>query len=226
MGSGSEERVVIRVALVDDQTLMREGLRRLLDLTEDVRVVAEAADGVTALTVVPDARPDVVLLDVRMPGLSGLHVLRALRDRHALPPTILLTTFDDDGALMEGIRLGARGFLLKDVSLQDLTAAIREVAAGGTVMRPVVTERILRVAGERVATFEATDDPERLSRRELETLRLVAGGHSNREIAAAFGTTEGTVKNHVSSILGKLGVRSRTQAVLKGMELGYLGSSR
>lgn len=214
---------MIRVVLADDQTLMREGLRKLLDLTDDIRVVAEAADGVSAVEVITRAAPDVVLLDVRMPGQSGLQVLSALQQAHALPPTIFLTTFDDDEALLEGIRRGVRGFLLKDVSLQDLTTAIRDVAAGGKVMRPVVTERVLRAARQFTPPFEASTDPERLSRREVETLRLVAGGHSNREIAAAFGTTEGTVKNHVSSILAKLGVRSRTQAVLKGMELGYLG---
>ena len=215
---------MIRVVLVDDQTLMREGLRRLLELTEDITVVAEAADGVEAVEMIPRIRPDVVLLDVRMPRLTGIDVLKALRDR--LPPTILLTTFDDDAALLEGIRSGARGFLLKDVSLDDLTRAIREVAAGGTLMRPAITERILRTAGQVAQEFEAIDTPERLSKREIETLRLMAGGHSNREIADAFGTTEGTVKNHVSNILLKLGVKSRTQAVLKGMDLGYLGSQR
>lgn len=216
---------MIRVVLADDQTLMREGLRQLLELTDDIRVVAEAADGLAAVDVITRAAPDVVLLDVRLPGQSGLQVLSALHAADALPPTILLTTFDDD-ALLEGIRRGARGFLLKDVSLRDLTAAIRDVASGGTVMRPAITDRILRAVAQSSTPLEATSDPERLSRREVETLRLVAGGHSNREIATAFGTTEGTVKNHVSSILGKLGVRSRTAAVLKGMELGYLGATR
>jgi DNA-binding NarL/FixJ family response regulator len=217
---------VIRVALVDDQTLMREGLRKLLELTDDIQVIAEAADGTDAFAMIPRVAPAVVLLDVRMPRLSGLEVLRALRDGNRLPPTILLTTFDDDTALLEGIRAGARGFLLKDVSLDDLTRAIRDVAAGGTLMRPAVTERILRTAAAVAQDFEAIESPERLSRREIETMRLMAGGHSNREIADAFGTTEGTVKNHVSNILLKLGVKSRTQAVLKGMELGYLGSPR
>ena len=217
---------MIRVALVDDQTLMREGLRRLLELTEDIQVVAEAADGAEAIEMIPRVRPDVVLLDVRMPRRSGIDVLRTLSDGSRLPPTILLTTFDDDSALLEGIRSGARGFLLKDVSLDDLTRAIRDVAAGRTLMRPAITERILRTAGQVPQTFEAIDTPERLSPREIETLRLMGGGHSNRQIADAFGTTEGTVKNHVSSILLKLGVKSRTQAVLKGMELGYLGSAR
>jgi DNA-binding NarL/FixJ family response regulator len=216
---------MIRVALVDDQTLMREGLRNLLELTEDIRVVAEAADGAEAIEMIPRVQPDVVLLDVRMPRRSGIEVLQTLRHGERLPPTILLTTFDDDAALLEGIRAGARGFLLKDVSLADLTRAIRDVAAGGTLMRPAVTERILRAATQVATPFDAIDRPERLSRREVETLRLMAGGHSNRDIAEAFGTTEGTVKNHVSSILSKLGVRSRTQAVLKGMELGYLGAA-
>jgi DNA-binding NarL/FixJ family response regulator len=216
---------VITVALVDDQTLMREGLRNLLELTEDIRVVAEAADGAEAIEMIPRVRPDVVLLDVRMPRRSGIEVLQALKHGDRLPPTILLTTFDDDAALLEGIRAGARGFLLKDVSLADLTRAIHEVAAGGTLMRPAVTERILRAASNVPREFETIDRPERLSRREVETLRLMAGGHSNRDIAEAFGTTEGTVKNHVSSILSKLGARSRTQAVLKGMELGYLGAT-
>lgn len=221
-----EGAAVIRVAIADDQTLMREGLRQLLELTEDIHVVAEAADGAEAIAVIPQAKPDVVLLDVRMPGRSGLDVLRALRRENQLPPTILLTTFDDDAALLDGIREGARGFLLKDVSLADLTNAIREVASGGTLMRPAVTARVLRVSTQVAPEFAAIENPERLSPREIETLRLMAGGHSNREIAGAFGTTEGTVKNHVSSILLKLGVKSRTQAVLKGMELGYLGSPK
>lgn len=217
---------MIRVALVDDQTLMREGLRKLLELTHDIEVVAEAADASEATATITRVQPDVVLLDVRMPRRSGIDVLRTLRDGARLPPTILLTTFDDDAALLEGIRCGARGFLLKDVSLDDLTRAIREVAAGGTLMRPAVTERILRTAGQVSQAFDATDTPERLTPRETEALRLMAGGHSNRDIAGALGTTEGTVKNHVSNILLKLGVKSRTQAVLKGMELGYLGTPR
>ncbi|HEX2224009.1 MAG TPA: response regulator transcription factor, partial [Thermoanaerobaculia bacterium] len=122
-----------RIALVDDQTLLRKGIRGLLDLTEDLRVVAEAADGDEALAVIAEAAPDVVLLDVRMPKRSGIDVLRALKAADRLPPAILLTTFDDDAALLEGIRAGARGFLLKDVSFEDLTQGIRQVAAGGTL---------------------------------------------------------------------------------------------
>lgn len=213
---------MIRVLLVDDQTLMRRGLRGLLDLTEDIRVVGEASDGEEALRAIAEAAPDVVLLDVRMPRLSGIEVLKELRARGSLLPTILLTTFDDDAALLEGIRAGARGFLLKDVSLERLTEAIRAVAAGETLIRPAVTERVLKGLGQIPADFESLDPPDPLTRRELEILRLMAGGYSNREIAEAFGSTEGTIKNHASSILSKLGVRDRTRAVLKALELGWI----
>jgi DNA-binding NarL/FixJ family response regulator len=213
---------MIRVVLVDDQTLMRRGLRGLLELTADLQVVGEAADGEEALRVIAETAPDVVLLDVRMPKLSGVEVLKALRAQGKLPPAILLTTFDDDAVLLEGIRAGARGFLLKDVSLERLTAAVRAVAAGETLIRPAVTERVLRGLEGIPRDFESLDPPDPLTRREIEILRLMAGGYSNREIAEAFGTSEGTIKNHASSILSKLGVRDRTRAVLKALELGYL----
>jgi len=213
---------MIRVVLVDDQTLMRRGLRGLLDLTPDLRVVAEAADGEEALAAIAASTPDVVLLDVRMPKLGGVDVLRRLAAEGRPPSTILLTTFDDDAALLEGMRAGARGFLLKDVSFERLTDAIRRVAAGESLIRPAVTERVLRGLETLRPEFESLDPPDPLSRRETEVLRLMAGGYNNREIAEAQGTSEGTVKNHVSSILSKLGVRDRTRAVLKGFELGYL----
>lgn len=213
---------MIRIVLVDDQTLLRKGIRGLLDLTEDLRVVAEAADGDEALAVIAEAAPDVVLLDVRMPKRSGIEVLTALKAAGRLLPTILLTTFDDDAALLEGIRAGARGFLLKGVSFEDLTQGIRQVAAGETLIRPAVTERVLRALEHLRPEFESLTPPDPLTRRELEILRLMAGGYSNREIADAFGTSEGTVKNHASSILSKLGVRDRTRAVLKALELGYI----
>ncbi|HEV8632009.1 MAG TPA: response regulator transcription factor [Thermoanaerobaculia bacterium] len=213
---------MIRVALVDDQTLMRRGLRGLLDLTPDLEVVAEAADGEQALQAIADTAPDVVLLDVRMPRLDGVGVLVRLREAGRLPPTILLTTFDDDAALLAGMRAGARGFLLKDVSFERLTDAIRRVAAGESLIRPAITERVLRGLESLRPEFESLDSPDPLSRRETEVLRLMAGGYNNREIAEAQGTSEGTIKNHVSSILSKLGVRDRTRAVLKALELGYL----
>jgi DNA-binding NarL/FixJ family response regulator len=213
---------MIRVVLVDDQNLIRQGVRSLLELSGDVTVVAEAGDGEEGIAVICREKPDVVLLDLRMPKKDGVEVLKTLHASGALPPTIILTTFDDDAALLEAVRAGARGYLLKDVSLEQLTAAIRDVAAGGTVIRPVVTERVLRGLEHVRPQFDALSPPDPLTRREIEILRLMAGGYSNREIADALGTAEGTVKNHASSILSKLGVRDRTRAVLKALELGYI----
>lgn len=211
---------MIRIVLADDQTLMRRGLRGLLELTDDLRVVAEAADGEEAVRLIAEANPDLVLLDVRMPGRSGIQVLKALSAAGPVPPTILLTTFDDDAALLEGMRAGARGFLLKDVSFERLTDAIRRVAAGETLIRPAVTERVLKGLERIGPEFDSLDPPDPLTPREVEILRLVAGGYSNREIADICGTTEGTIKNHASSIFSKLGVRDRTRAVLKALERG------
>ena len=213
---------MIRVALVDDQTLIRQGVRSLLELTGDIIVVAEAGDGDEAVAVIERERPDVVLLDLRMPRKGGVDVLRELRAAGTLPPTIILTTFDDDEALLEGVRAGARGYLLKDVSLEQLTEAVRVVAGGGSLIRPAVTERVLRGLEHVRRDFEAMSPPDPLTKREVEILRLMAGGYSNREIAEALGTAEGTVKNHASSILSKLGVRDRTRAVLKGLERGFI----
>jgi DNA-binding NarL/FixJ family response regulator len=213
---------MIRVVLVDDQTLVRRGIRSLLEFAGDVTIVAEAGDGEEGLAAVRRERPDVVLLDVRMPKKGGLEVLRALQLDQSPPPTILLTTFDDDEVLLEGVKAGARGYLLKDVSLEQLTEAIRTVAGGGTLIRPAITERVLRGLEHVRRDFDALSPPDPLTKRETEILRLMAGGYSNREIADALGTAEGTVKNHASSILSKLGVRDRTRAVLKALELGYI----
>jgi DNA-binding NarL/FixJ family response regulator len=213
---------VIRVVLVDDQTLVRRGICSLLGLAGDITIVAEASDGEEGMAAIRRERPDVVLLDVRMPGKNGLDVLRDLQGAGALPPTILLTTFDDDEVLLEAVKAGARGYLLKDVSLERLTDAIRSVAGGGTVIRPALTERVLRGLEHVRRDFDALDPPDPLTKREVEVLRLMAGGYSNREIADALGTAEGTVKNQASSILSKLGVRDRTRAVLKALERGYI----
>ncbi len=213
---------MIRVVLIDDQTLVRRGIRALLELAGDVTIVAEASDGEEGAAVIRRERPDVVLLDVRMPKASGLDLLHQLRDSGELPPTILLTTFDDDDVLLDGVKAGARGYLLKDVSLEQLTGAIRAVAAGETLIRPAVTERVLRGLEHVRRDFDALDPPDPLTKREVEILRLMAGGYSNREIAGALGTAEGTIKNHASSILSKLGVRDRTRAVLKALERGYI----
>jgi DNA-binding NarL/FixJ family response regulator len=213
---------VIRIVLIDDQTLVRRGIRSLLELSGDVAIVGEAGDGEQGLAEIRRHQPDVVLLDVRMPKKNGLDVLRELQSDASMPPTILLTTFDDDEALLEAVKAGARGYLLKDVSLEQLTEAIRTVAAGGSVIRPAVTERVLRGLDHVRRDFDALSPPDPLTKRETEILRLMAGGYSNREIAGALGTAEGTIKNHASSILSKLGVRDRTRAVLKALELGYI----
>jgi DNA-binding NarL/FixJ family response regulator len=211
---------MIRVVMVEDETLVRRGIRGLLGLLEDIEVVAEAADGDEAIAVIQREKPDVVLMDVRMPRRSGPDVIEALRSVGSLPPVILLTTFDDDEALLHGIRAGARGFLLKDVSLEQLADAVRQVAAGETLIRPAVTERVLRAAVKLGTQFESLDPHEQLTRREIEVLRMMAGGYSNREIGDALGTAEGTIKSHISSILSKMGVRDRIRAVLKGLERG------
>ena len=213
---------MISVCLVDDQTLVRQGIRSLLELSDEIRVVAEAADGAQAVEIVPQAKPDVVLLDMRMPGMSGLDVLNALAAKNQLPATIILTTFDDDQLVLAGLKAGARGYLLKDVSLDQLVDAVKTVASGGSLVAPVVTQRLLSGLERMQNDFTSLDRPDPLTERETEILRLMAGGYSNKEIANSLGVAEGTVKNHVSNILSKLGVRDRTRAVLKAFELGIV----
>ena len=211
---------MIRVLLVDDQNLVRKGVRSLLELSEKIEIVAEAADGAEALRMIPETAPDVVLLDLRMPNVSGLDVLRELAPRKELPPTIILTTFDDDELVLAGIQAGAKGYLLKDVSLAVLVNAVQTVAEGGTVVKPAVTQRLLQGLENLQNEFSSLEQPDPLTERETEILRLMAGGYSNKEIATSLGVAEGTVKNHVSNILSKMGVRDRTRAVLKAFELG------
>jgi DNA-binding NarL/FixJ family response regulator len=208
--------------LVDDQNLVRKGVRSLLELSEEIEVVAEAADGAEAIRMMPEVAPDVVLLDMRMPGLSGLDVLRELSARDGLRPTLILTTFDDDDLVLAGIQAGARGYLLKDVALAELVSAIETVAAGGSIVKPAVTQRLLKGLEHLHNEFSSLDQPDPLTERETEILRLMAGGYSNKEIANSLGVAEGTVKNHVSNILSKMGVRDRTRAVLKAFELGQI----
>jgi DNA-binding NarL/FixJ family response regulator len=213
---------VIRVCLIEDQNLVREGLESLIHLTPDIRVIALARDGSEALEIVEKSHPDVLLLDLRMPGMDGLAFLKQLKEKHSSPPpAIILTTFDDDASVLEGLRLGAKGYLLKDVSFSKLTDAIRTVATGGTLISPVISERLLR-GFQALPPSRGDQRTEGLTEREIEILRLMTGGFSNREIASALSIVEGTVKNHVSNILGKLGVRDRIRAVLKAIELGYV----
>lgn len=215
-------RGVIRVCLVEDQTLIRQGIRTLLDMAGDINVVAEACDGEEALRIIPEVQPDIVLLDMYLPKKNGLDVLRELKQAQALPPTLILTTFDDDKVLIGGLRAGAKGYLLKDVSLEQLTDAIRTLASGGTWVQSAISQHLLENRTRIQPEFPSLESPDPLTGREIEILRLMARGHSNREIGEALSITEGTVKNYVSSILSKMGVRDRTRAVLQALEHGYL----
>jgi DNA-binding NarL/FixJ family response regulator len=211
---------VIRVFIADDQLLVRQGIRALLEMDGAIEIVGEANDGVETIARVGPAAPDVLLLDIRMPHKDGIDVLRDLSACDRLPPTLILTTFDDADAVLDAIRAGARGFMLKDVSYEQLVGAIRAVAGGATVFQPAITERLLRATDR--FRFKEHPPSERLTEREVEVIRIMAGGYSNKEIARALGTADGTIKNHVSSILAKFGVRDRTRAVLRALELGLL----
>jgi DNA-binding NarL/FixJ family response regulator len=217
----------IRILIVDDQRLMREGLCTLLELESDLEVAGEAEDGQAALEQYEAIDPDVVLMDIRMPRLDGVEATRRLRQRWPEARVIILTTFDDDAYVFDGLRAGALGYLLKDVSGQELAEAVRKVAAGGALIEPSVARKVLaefsRLAQpDRPApTRPALDHlPEPLSEREQEVLRLLALGANNRQIAGQLFLAEGTVKNYVSTILDKLGVQDRTQAALRARELG------
>ena len=208
----------IRLIVIDDQTLVRQGIISLLQLDAEIEVVAQAADGSDVVALVQQFQPDVLLMDIRMPLVNGIDALRLLQQAQLRVPVLMLTTFDDHQQVLKAMLAGARGYLLKDVALDILLQAIRTVAAGGSLLQPALTDRILQARNDTAGHTEA----ESLSPKELEVLRLLAAGFSNREIAAAVFKSEGTVKNQVSAILGKLGVRDRTKAVLKAIDLGLL----
>lgn len=212
----------VRVAVVDDQTLVRKGILSLLALSDEIDVVGEAADGDEALALLETTAVDVVLLDLRMPVRDGIATLTAMAERGLRIPTLVLTTFDDEELLLAALRAGAAGYLLKDVTLEQLVSAVRSLAAGGTLLQPALTERLLRVVATGAVKVEAIPAPEPLTPRELDVLRLAAVGWSNREIAHGLHLAPGTVKNHMSSVLLKLGVRDRTRAVLRALETGIL----
>ena len=172
---------MIRVCLVDDQTLVRQGVKSLLELADDIEVVAEASDGRQAVELIPEIKPDVVLMDMRMPIMSGLEALQALALKGQLPPTIILTTFDDDQLVLAGIKAGARGYLLKDVTLDQLVTAIQTVAEGGSLVQPAVTQRLLSGLEGLHNSFLSLEQPDPLTDRETEILRLMAGGMSPGE---------------------------------------------
>ena len=212
----------IRLLLVDDQRLMRDGLRLLLELEPDMTVAAEAGDGQEALDAYERVQPDVTLMDIRMPGMDGVEATRRILARWPEARIIILTTFDDDAYVFEGLRAGARGYLLKAVSGEELARAIRTVAAGGALIDPSVTHKVLEAFSRLPRQAAPAPLPEPLTERELEVLKLMAEGLSNREIARRLFLAEGTVKNYVSNILGKLEARDRTQAALRARELGII----
>jgi DNA-binding NarL/FixJ family response regulator len=217
---------MIRIVLVDDQTLIRQGIQTLLELEPDLKVVGVAGNGREALAVVERSQPDVVLMDVRMPELDGVAATRQLVAANPGLGVIILTTFDDDEYIFEGLKAGARGYLLKDISSDEMAAAIRTVAAGQALIQPSIARKVVaefgRLASRPAAAPGAPELESPLTERELEVLHGLAAGLSNREIADKLVITEGTVKNHVSSLLGKLDVRDRTQAVLKAQALRLL----
>ncbi len=217
--------MTIRVLLVDDQELFREGLETLLSVHKDIQVVGQACNGREAVEVAARVRPDLVLMDVRMPVLDGVRATRLLVEALPKCKVIVLTTFDDDEYVFDALRAGAAGYLLKDVPSARLVEAIRATARGESILEPSVAAKVIaeftRVSSlVPAAQMEQLVEP--LSERELEILALIARGDSNKEIAEQLFIAEGTVKNHVTHILGKLGVRDRTQAALKARELGLL----
>lgn len=214
---------MFKVLLVDDQKLIRDGIRSLLAISGKVEVVGEACDGSEVVALWQSCRPQVILMDLSMPKMDGIAAIKALKTAGADTSVLVLTTFDDHELVLQSLQAGARGFLLKDVSLDTLIKAIESLAAGGSCFQPTITERLLQqLPGSSDTQYRKPVLPEPLTDKELEILRLMAAGYSNKEIASALFKSEGTVKNQCSTILSKLGVRDRTRAVLLALELGLI----
>src|SRR6478609_109644 len=215
----------LRLLLVDDQSLFREALRTLLALQPDFEIVAEAENGERAISLAKAHRPDVILMDLRMPVLGGVDATRQITQLVPAARVVVLTTFDEDEEIFDALRAGAVGYLLKACSADKLCESVRAAAKGASVLEPSVAAKMMAElnrlsarAGKKIP--QSLADP--LSDRELAVLRLLAAGRSNKEIGAELHITEGTVKNHMTNILGKLGVLDRTQAALKAREMGLL----
>jgi DNA-binding NarL/FixJ family response regulator len=216
--------VTLGVLIADDQALMRAGFRMILEAEPDLEVVGEAANGREAVTEAGRLRPDVVLMDVRMPEMDGIEATRRLLDGNDDTKVLMLTTFDMDEYVYEALRAGASGFLVKDVPPEQLVAGIRSVASGDSLLAPSVTRRLIQEYVRRPPDALRTPSPEltRLTARELEVLQMMARGRSNAEIAIEFFVSETTVKTHVAHVLAKLGVRDRVQAVVFAYESGLV----
>ncbi|WP_041738909.1 response regulator transcription factor [Calothrix sp. PCC 6303] len=207
---------MIRLLLVDDQSIIRQGIKSLLESQPDFEVVGEAENGKQAISQVEILQPDVVLMDVRMPITDGVAATKAITQQFPLVKVLILTTFDDDEYISQGMRFGAKGYLLKDTPLEPLVNAIRSVHSGHTHFGPGLFERIMTPTVERTLakTFTRPPELEQLTPREKEVLQLIASGASNREIAESLFIAERTVKNHVTNILTRLNLRDRTQAAI------------
>jgi DNA-binding NarL/FixJ family response regulator len=215
--------VTIRLLIADDQELLRAGYRMVLDAQPDLEVVAEVSDGAAAVRAAAEHSPDVILMDVRMPGIDGIEATRRIVAARPQARVLILTTFDLDEYVMSGLRAGASGFLLKDARKEDLLSAIRSVAAGDSVIAPSATRRLVETLLNGNAATAAPDPAiDSLTPREREVLGLMAQGLSNAEIAQGLVLSETTVKTHVARILGKLGLRDRVQAVVRAYEAGLV----
>jgi DNA-binding NarL/FixJ family response regulator len=215
--------MTIKIVLADDQPLVRGGFRLILEAEEDIEVVGEASDGEEAVAVTRELQPNLVLMDVQMPKLDGLEATRRIaQDADTRSRILILTTFEQDDYVFEALRSGASGFMLKNASPEELVHAVRIVAAGEALLAPSITRRVIAEYSQRAAPRKNDAGLDQLTDRELEVLRLLATGKSNAELASHLYLGEGTVKTHVSHLLGKLGLRDRVQAVVFAYESGVV----